>query len=413
MRKRLFIFFLLVIHSGSTFCESPEWIYEHVSPSVVTVVASNLADQGTIFYGSGVVLEGKKVVTNCHVVEKSTIFVVVQHEKVFRATGLTRHRFADICLLHVPTLPFPAISKFKPISQVKVGQRVYAIGSPSGLELTLSDGLISGLRKMPVDETKSPGQMQPIVQTTAAIEHGSSGGGLFDDSGALVGITTFGRTEGSQYFAIPIDRVTELLQPSTSVGQYEPLSASAKAALGPNGEYRGTPHLVFDNAEVGKQWLDEMSKRLEKNIPDPISRQDFLVTLQYEAMRAGLDPQLILAMIDVLSHFRKYAVGKYGEQGYMQVRQEWKEKIGDENQNLFNLRTNLRYGCTIIRHFLALENGDTSRALGRYNADRLLGSGVKIDDRSFSDQVLRAWARSWDYAKTRFQVPIQNGKVSN
>lgn len=413
MRKRLFIFFLLVIHSGSTFCESPEWIYEHVSPSVVTVVASNLADQGTIFYGSGVVLEGKKVVTNCHVVEKSTIFVVVQHEKVFRATGLTRHRFADICLLHVPTLPFPAISKFKPISQVKVGQRVYAIGSPSGLELTLSDGLISGLRKMPVDETKSPGQMQPIVQTTAAIEHGSSGGGLFDDSGALVGITTFGRTEGSQYFAIPIDRVTELLQLSTSVGQYEPLSASVKAALGPNGEYRGTPHLVFDNAEVGKQWLDEMSKRLEKNIPDPISRQDFLVTLQYEAMRAGLDPQLILAMIDVLSHFRKYAVGKYGEQGYMQVRQEWKEKIGDENQNLFNLRTNLRYGCTIIRHFLALENGDTSRALGRYNADRLLGSGVKIDDRSFSDQVLRAWASSWDYAKTRFQVPIQNGKVSN
>ena len=89
--------------------------------------------------------------------------------------------------------------------------------------------------------------------------------------------------------------------------------------------------------------------------------------MHYEATRAGLDPQLVLGVIQVESRFRKYAVSKAGARGYMQVMPFWVDLIGDGKQNLFNLRTNLRYGCTILRHYLDIERGDTFRALGRYN----------------------------------------------
>jgi len=180
--------------------------------------------------------------------------------------------------------------------------------------------------------------------------------------------------------------------------QYEPLSASVRAVLHRSVADRASPRLTFKSQAEGAAWLADMSRRLEKHIPDDIARQDLLVTVQYEATRAGLDPQLVLGVIQVESKFRKYAVSKAGARGYMQVMPFWTRLIGDGNQNLFSLRTNLRYGCTILRHYLDIERGDTFRALARYNGT--LGKS------RYPDNVLRAWAGDWDYERGRPRITI-------
>ncbi len=116
-----------------------------------------------------------------------------------------------------------------------------------------------------------------------------------------------------------------------------------------------------------RPWLSEMSQRLAARFPDEAARTEFLATVHYEAVRAGLDPQLVLGVIHHESNFRKYAVSVADARGFMQVMPFWLRLIGTPDQNLFQLRTNLRYGCTILRHYLDVENGDVYRALGRYN----------------------------------------------
>ena len=180
--------------------------------------------------------------------------------------------------------------------------------------------------------------------------------------------------------------------------KYEPLSASVQAVLHRSVADRASPRLAFASQAEGAAWLAEMSARLIKNIPDDITRQDFLITVHYEAKRAGLDPQLVLGVIQVESKFRKYAISKAGARGYMQVMPFWTKLIGDGDQNLFNLRTNLRYGCTILRHYLTIEHGDTSRALARYNGT--LGKS------RYPDNVLRAWLGNWDYERSRASIVI-------
>ena len=127
------------------------------------------------------------------------------------------------------------------------------------------------------------------------------------------------------------------------------------------------PHLVFPTNVEGGAWLADMSSRLAAKMPDWSTRRDFLITVQYEAARAGLDPQLVLGLIQQESNFRKYAVSSAGARGYMQVMPFWMSQIGNPEHDLFTLRTNLRYGCTILRYYLDVENGDLFRALGRYN----------------------------------------------
>jgi soluble lytic murein transglycosylase-like protein len=116
-----------------------------------------------------------------------------------------------------------------------------------------------------------------------------------------------------------------------------------------------------------KRWLYEMSQRLAPRIADLRTREEFLATVHYEATRAGLDPQLVLGVIHHESGFRKYAISTAGARGFMQVMPFWSRLIGSSEHNLFHLRTNLRYGCVILRHYLDIENGDIYRALGRYN----------------------------------------------
>jgi soluble lytic murein transglycosylase-like protein len=172
---------------------------------------------------------------------------------------------------------------------------------------------------------------------------------------------------------------------------YEPLSASVQAALNKAVSDQAVPFLAFQTESEARAWLTVMSARLATRIPDRVTREEFLVTVHYEAKRAGLDPQLVLGLIQVESGFRKYALSGAGARGYMQVMPFWVKLIGagDGEHNLFHLRTNLRYGCVILRHYLDLENGDLFRALGRYNGS--LGRAP------YPNAVLHAWTSQWTY----------------
>ena len=169
----------------------------------------------------------------------------------------------------------------------------------------------------------------------------------------------------------------------------EPLSPSVRAMLQKSISDSAAPKLIFANHQEGTQWLDDMSRRLAKRIPDEEFRLDFLRTVHYEATRAGLDPQLVLGLIQVESGFKKYAVSSVGARGYMQVMPFWVRSIGTPDQNLFHLRINLRYGCTILRHYLDIEKGDLYRALGRYNGS--------LGRPEYPNLVLGAWKRNWAY----------------
>jgi soluble lytic murein transglycosylase-like protein len=171
--------------------------------------------------------------------------------------------------------------------------------------------------------------------------------------------------------------------------RYEPLSASVQAALHRSVADQASPRLAFESPTEGAAWLEAMSRRLEKRIPDRDEREDFLTTVHYEATRAGLDPQMVLGVIQVESAFRKYAVSKAGARGYMQVMPFWLKLIGQPTHNLFAMRTNIAYGCAILRHYLDIEKGDYFRALGRYN-----GSLGKPE---YPNLVLAAWKGRWKY----------------
>ena len=172
---------------------------------------------------------------------------------------------------------------------------------------------------------------------------------------------------------------------------YEPLSASVQAELHKAVSDARPPSTSFSNPLDAVEWLTEMSPRLEKRIPNREYRLDLLRSIHYEATRAGLDPQLVLGLLQVESGFRKYAVSTAGARGYMQVMPFWVKLIGRSDDSLFDLRTNLRYGCTILRHYLDIEKGDLFRALGRYN-----GSLGKPE---YPNMVRAAWQKQWSYQK--------------
>ncbi len=167
----------------------------------------------------------------------------------------------------------------------------------------------------------------------------------------------------------------------------EPLSASVRSLLQRSIADSPSERSGFGDAASEQAWLASMSGRLSGRLSDPRQRQELLRTVHYEATRAGLEPELVLAVIQVESAFHKYAVSSVGARGYMQVMPFWLRDIGDSHQDLFHLRTNLRYGCTILRFYLDREQGDLFRALGRYN-----GSLGQAD---YPGMVLRAWRQNW------------------
>jgi soluble lytic murein transglycosylase-like protein len=128
----------------------------------------------------------------------------------------------------------------------------------------------------------------------------------------------------------------------------------------------------FQNRFDAEVWLLDMSARLKARIPDSDRRMQFLRLLHREATRAGLEPEWVLAVIEVESDFNRFAISHAGARGLMQIMPFWLEEIGHPEDNLFHMQTNLRMGCTILRYYLDRENGDLTRALARYNGS--LGS---------------------------------------
>jgi soluble lytic murein transglycosylase-like protein len=194
--------------------------------------------------------------------------------------------------------------------------------------------------------------------------------------------------------------VLALCAPAAFAGAqvYEPLSASVQAALTKAVSDQAVPYLAFDSEAEARSWLTVMSARLAKRIPDRVLREELLVTVHYEAKRAGLDPQMVLGLIQVESAFRKYAVSGAGARGFMQVMPFWVNLIGAGDQNLFHLRTNLRFGCVILRHYLDIEKGDLYRALGRYNGS--------LGKPQYPNIVLAAWRGTWS-------LPVQTIEARN
>lgn len=154
----------------------------------------------------------------------------------------------------------------------------------------------------------------------------------------------------------------------------EPLADSVRSALSAAVANSAPPRPSFDRPEQQafyQLWLTEMSERLRSRKPDTTTRIEFLETLWYESKRAGLDPAMVLGIVQVESGFRKYAISPVGARGYMQVMPFWARLIGDgDPARLFHMQTNLRFGCVIMRHYLERENGDLFMALGRYNGSR-------------------------------------------
>jgi soluble lytic murein transglycosylase-like protein len=138
------------------------------------------------------------------------------------------------------------------------------------------------------------------------------------------------------------------------------------------------------DAEV---WLVEKDPVLARLVKDPVQRISLLKLIHSEASRAGLSPEIVLALIEVESHFDRYAVSSAGAQGMMQIMPFWKHEIGRPEDNLINIQTNLRYGCTILKYYLDREKGRLADALARYNGS--------YGQYWYSELVLDSWAKHW------------------
>jgi hypothetical protein len=179
----------------------PDKIFEKVSPSVWTVRALDAQDK-PLAGGSAVVIGPGRLITNCHVLRQARAIQIRQDNVSYAATLEFPDIERDLCQLVARDFRAPAVA-IAPAGSLKVGQRVYAIGSPRGLELTLTDGLVSSLR--------AGDEGTPLIQTSAPISPGSSGGGLFDSEGRLVGITSFQRRDSQNLnFAVPAEWIAQV-----------------------------------------------------------------------------------------------------------------------------------------------------------------------------------------------------------
>lgn len=143
----------------------------------------------------------------------------------------------------------------------------------------------------------------------------------------------------------------------------------------------------FRDRYQAEVWLVDMSGRLASTVTDPAQRLNILRAVHREAVRAGLSPELVLAVIQVESNFDRFAISRSGARGLMQIMPFWLDEIGHPDANLFHIDTNLRLGCTILKYYLKRSGGNLFEALARYN-----GSYGKPD---YPERVFRALNRRW------------------
>jgi cytochrome c-type biogenesis protein CcmH/NrfG len=231
---------------------SPQELFAQVSGSIFVVEV--VTQSGILIaQGSGVAVAPDRVVTNKHVVIEGEKIIVIQGEKTRSAKVLKLSPRFDLCLLEVPGLNSDVQPAIRSLESLTVGERVYAIGAPRGLELTLSDGLLSGIRR---DETG------PVIQTSAPISPGSSGGGLFDGAGKLIGITTFTLRDSQELnFAIASQGIAELTQ--------QPPSATGQAWVGVGDQFMASatitdfaPPPLPSDLEGQRLWSQRMEREM-------------------------------------------------------------------------------------------------------------------------------------------------------
>ncbi len=143
----------------------------------------------------------------------------------------------------------------------------------------------------------------------------------------------------------------------------------------------------FDDRFDAEVWLLQKSGVLKKFVSDEEERLLILKEVHWAAKRVDIKPEFVLAVIQIESHFDRFAISSAGARGMMQVMPFWKKEIGRESDNLIDMRTNLKYGCTILKHYLDRAKGDWKEALARYN-----GSYGKY---WYPEKVLVAWQKNW------------------
>lgn len=186
-------------------------------------------------------------------------------------------------------------------------------------------------------------------------------------------------TRSSLRYAVTI--IVAMMFTTSALGQT--IDPELRAALKQNVNESSSFEDRFD-AEV---WLVDMSGRMSRYIKDPNQRLQFLRKVHREATKAGVEPELVLSVIHIESRFDRFAISRVGAQGLMQVMPFWKNEIGRPTDNLTNVDTNLRYGCTILKHYIDREKGDLIRALARYNGS--------LGKTWYPEKVLTAWEKYW------------------
>ena len=186
--------------------------------------------------------------------------------------------------------------------------------------------------------------------------------------------------------ALEADRLPLLVQP---------LPATPRTLRSTLDEALASPR---DPADIwaARQWFNAMEPTLARHVKDPEMRQALLRRVYHEATLAGLPPELVLALIQVESAFQVEAVSSAGAVGLMQIMPFWIRELGLPADDLKDPWRNLRYGCTILAHYLAVEDGDFTRALARYNGS--------LGKTWYPERVMRAWQRHWRPAEPRATV---------
>ncbi len=230
----------------------PSQLFDKVSPSVWVVRTFDAGDR-PIGLGSAVVIGPGRLVTNCHVLTKASAVVVRRKNVMYEAKLEHADAPRDLCLISVEGFTAPAV-EIAPRESLKVGEKVYAIGNPRGFEMTLSEGLISGLRGEWADGSH-------VLQTTAPISPGSSGGGLFDEKGRLVGITTFTRVDAQNInFALPAEWIAEVPARSEAAiaKRKEPVQPAGTVGAAVQASPPGYP-------ASGTVWVYRITERANRN----------------------------------------------------------------------------------------------------------------------------------------------------
>jgi hypothetical protein len=279
-------------------------LYKLVGPSVYFIEAGN-NKVGMASLGSAVAVSNTTLITNCHVVKNSDYILVKKEEQFGTARVVGGDKKTDRCFLQTTDMPLTPVQGVRPFQSIEVGEDVYALGNPRGLESTFSPGIVSAKRHQ---------DGLNYVQTTAPITNGSSGGGLFDSRGNLIGINTFLiKGVGNLNFAISADEFWRL----PSAGAAAPSKEIAR--------------LVAENAAAN-----------------------------------GIDPKLVFAVIATESVFPTEAVSPPNAGGLMHLRPEAAERFGVKN--VFDTRENIRGGTKYLRWLLTYFDGDLLLVLAAYNA---------------------------------------------